>query len=151
MVCDEVHGCAQILIAGRPRVLRREPVFDVDADHAVARCEQHDVVVEGAARRALAAADHATAVDKHQHRPAPGAVLGDENIDYVARITAVFHVAQNLDAGVGLLFLQRRVERCGFCRIGYPADGGYLVDELGWHLRPRGTRRHETAGGNAEA
>src|SRR6516165_8184883 len=97
-----------------PRVLRREPVFDVDADHAVARREQHDVVVEGAAGRALAAADHATAVYKHQHRPARGAALGSENIDYVARITAVFHVAQDLDAGVGLLLLQRRVEQCRF-------------------------------------
>jgi hypothetical protein len=46
----------------------------------------------------------------------PELIDKDENIDYVARITAVFHVAQNFDAGVGLLFLQRRVERCRFCR-----------------------------------
>src|SRR5262249_46590563 len=73
----------------RIKLGRRDHEWNVGLD-AVARREQHDVVVEGAARRALAATDHATAVDEHQHRPARGAALGDENIHYVARSPPYF-------------------------------------------------------------
>src|SRR5258708_35546145 len=68
LVIDEPHGRAHVLNAGWPGKLWREAVLHIDADHAVMRREQHDLVVHGAAAWPLVAARIADAVYAHPHR-----------------------------------------------------------------------------------
>ncbi len=105
--------------------------------------KQHDVIVEGAAGRTLVAADHAAAMNEHQHRAAGGAGLRHENIDDVARIAAVLHLARDLDARIRLLLLQGRVDFAGVLRIDDAADGGDLLGDVWRHLRQRNRRERE--------
>jgi len=113
--------------------------------------KQHDVVIKGAARRPLVAADHAAAVDEHKHRTPGAGGLRHEDIDDVARIAAVFHIAADLDARIGLLLLERRIELAGVLRIDHPAHRRDFLGEVGRHLCPRGGRRHQAGGGDAGA
>ena len=145
VVAGPAHRHSQILAAGRPGELRRQAIFDVDANHAVAHRPQHDVVIERAAGRALAAADEFAAVHVHEYRsPGPGR-LGNEQVERIALVRSIFEVARDLDAGKGLLLVQRGVDRAGFRRIADAADGGDLLGEIGGHLRHR-LRAGENAG-----
>jgi len=92
-----------------------------------------DVVVEGAAGGVLGAADEAAAVHVDQHRTGRAVRRRREHVEQVARVGTVAHVARHLDAPVGLLFLERRVEDRGLRRIDDAADRRDLRRELGRH------------------
>src|SRR5258707_340807 len=122
LVIDEPHGRAHVLNAGWQGKLWREAVLHIAAGHAVTRRNHHDVVVEGAAGWPLVAARIATAVHEHQHRAFRGAALGSKNVDDIARVRAILHVARDLDARIRLLLLQGHVDFAGVLTIAHAAD-----------------------------
>jgi hypothetical protein len=86
----------------------------LDANHAVLREPQHQVVVEGAARHPLVATLEAAAVQvKHDGSRDHRRSLRREDVECVERIGAVAHVARqgHVRIGFALRCEQRLVER----------------------------------------
>ncbi len=61
-------------------------------------------------------------MDENQHRTRRGRCFRNEDIEQVALGRAVFDVPLHLDALIGLLLLQRRVERGGLGRVDDAAE-----------------------------
>src|SRR5688572_10732085 len=81
------HGCRQILDAGRPRALRREPVAQCDADELLADGPETDVVIERSTFRALRAARKTAAV--HEHHDGLGSAGNAGRFEHVEDVTLV--------------------------------------------------------------
>ena len=112
------HHRGHVLVRRRPGVLRGQAIVHVDADHALLREPEHDVVVEGRSGLALVAALEAAAMDvDHPVLPAPGP--GGEHVELVGRIRAIRDIARDSHVRIGLLLLreQRRVELGGARRV----------------------------------
>ena len=131
------QGRLDVLLGSGPGVGRGQAVSHVDADHALAECPKHDVVVKGAVTGTPLAAHEAAAVHKHQHRLAglPGG--GCEHIQQVACVSAIALIAAHLHTGIGFALRQRAVEFFG-------RRGGYHAADLRQTLGQRGRdlRRH---------
>src|ERR1700730_13528761 len=86
VLAHPAHRGGHVLRPGRPLMLGRQAVGDVDADDAVARGIQHDVVVEGAAGAALVAAGEGASMHVQQHRTrGPVLLVGRKHVQSMAR------------------------------------------------------------------
>jgi hypothetical protein len=141
IIRDPLNRRGQIFRSRRPTSLRREPVRGIDANVTVSDRPQHDVVIEWAARGTFVASYEAAAVDIDQHRPGRRSRLRREDIQQIAIGRAIFDVPLDLDALVGLLSLQRRIEPFGLWRIDDTAEFLQLGSDFLRHgalLGPRG-------------
>ena len=151
IVGDPADRCADILRAGRPFVRRRQPIRHIDADQAVARRPERDVIVERRVGRALVAGGEAAAMHENQHRPRTGCALGLENVERVALVGAVFDVARDLDAGIRLLVVQRDVDRRRLRHGDDSSDAGDLFGDVGGHLGAGARAENCKTGGKCDA
>ena len=118
-------------------VLGRQPIVDVDADHAAAHRPEHHVVVERRAfRSTLRAARKPAAVHEHDHRFAGSGVGRREHVENVALVRAVREVARDAEPRVRFLRLQRRIELGGFLRLDPRADRGAAPPAISGGMPP---------------
>jgi hypothetical protein len=72
---------------------------------------------------------------EHEHRAGAARTLGGENVDQVARVRPVFHVAQDLEPAIRLLLLQGCVDWRRLLGIDHAAERGDPLGDVGRHLR----------------